>query len=231
MGGPVKKKLCWNCDASVPLESETCIYCGVSIASAIPEGDEEEPKIATPPPLYGKPPSRAASAASGASSASAGSTASTSASGNTSKNASAGHAANYAANHTNTSAGHAASQLQEQAPAMAQAREMHTQSNKKRPIPPQPAFRGGKPTLKIREESQSSQAEDAVALQKKPHALLSLFLMLTGSTFFLFGLVIFLFSDQGALILRWNRDQALIYLGLGVCALFAGWRFILRLEE
>lgn len=185
MSGPVKKKLCWNCDASVPLESETCIYCGVSVASLISEGDEEEePKIAMPPPLYGKPSSRAPTMA------------------------------------TSTSA----PQRNVETPA----REAQPQGSKKRPIPPQPAFRG-KPTLKIREEA--PQAEEAVSVQKKPHDLLSLFLLLTGSTFFLFGVVILLFSDQGALILRWNREQAFIYLGLGLCSLLVGWRVILRLEE
>lgn len=193
MSGPVKKKLCWNCDASVPLESDTCLYCGVAVASAISEGDEEEePRVAMPPPLYGKPASRAAPGAS---------------------------------SHSMQQQGQAMPPQGLQAGPQAGMNAM----NKKRVPPPQPAFRG-KPAMKIREEAADVQQE-TLSLQKQPNTLIALFLLLGGSTFFLFGLVIMLFSDQGALILRWNRDQALIYLGVGCCFLLAGWRFILRIEE
>lgn len=184
MSGPVKKKLCWNCDASVPLESEVCLYCGVSIASAISDdGDEEEPKIAMPPPLYGKPAPRPTAPIASQSSS-----------------------------------------IQQAPPNM----QVQNNVNKKRVAPP--PLRNKPPAVKVREET-SEVPQEVVSIQKQPYTLLSLFLMVGGSTFFLFGLVILLFSDQGALILRWNRDQALVYLGLGCCFLLAGWRFILRLEE
>lgn len=187
MSGPVKKKLCWNCDASVPLESEVCLYCGVSVASAIPDGDEEEPKIAMPPPLYGKPQARAAAPV---------------------------------VSHSVSSP---------QAPPAMQSQN-NTHKKRVAPPPPQPSFRGKPPAMKVREDTPEA-PQEVVSIQKQPNTLLSLFLMVGGSTFFLFGLVILLFSDQGALILRWNRDQALVYLSLGCCFLLAGWRFILRIEE
>lgn len=183
MSGVVKKKLCWNCDASVPLDSETCLYCGVGVTSAISEEDEE-PKVAMPPPLYGKLPGRGALAAQAPSN-----------------------------------------------PPQNHVKEPQIAVNKKRVIPPQTGVRPKPPVMKLREEASTDIPQEALSIQRQPNTMLSLFLLLGGSTFFLFGLVILLFSDQGALILRWNRDQALIYLGLGCVFLLAGWRFILRIEE
>lgn len=181
MSGVVKKKLCWNCDASVPLDSETCLYCGVGVTSAISEEDEE-PVVAMPPPLYGKPTPRGTPPA------------------------------------------------QPSAPSQNYVKEPQVALNKKRIIPPQTGTRPKAPVMKLREEA-ADMPHEALSIQRQPNTMLSLFLLLGGSTFFLFGLVILLFSDQGALILRWNRDQALIYLGLGCVFLLAGWRFILRIEE
>lgn len=41
MGGPTKKKLCWNCEGSVSLQEENCPYCGVYLSPSDNEGVEE----------------------------------------------------------------------------------------------------------------------------------------------------------------------------------------------
>jgi len=47
MNHSLKKKLCWNCEGSVNLESETCPYCGVSVIPATLEGQEISPMSQT----------------------------------------------------------------------------------------------------------------------------------------------------------------------------------------
>jgi hypothetical protein len=55
--------------------------------------------------------------------------------------------------------------------------------------------------------------------------------LLSGTVFFLFGLVLYLFSHQGMLTLHWNGRYWFIYLGLALPMLFLGWRALQRLEE
>lgn len=54
--------------------------------------------------------------------------------------------------------------------------------------------------------------------------LMPMGLLLTGSIFSLFGLVLLLFSTDGELTLRWNGEYWYLYLLLGVPFLTFGWR-------
>lgn len=57
-----------------------------------------------------------------------------------------------------------------------------------------------------------------------------LFLML-GSILFLFGVVLFLFSQEGVLTLQWKEDQAGYFLLFAFPLLVFGWLFLQRLEN
>jgi hypothetical protein len=59
----------------------------------------------------------------------------------------------------------------------------------------------------------------------------SLILSLAGSTFLLFGLVLYLFGSDGVFQVRWNSHWWPIYLGLSVPMLLCSWFFIRRLGE
>lgn len=54
-------------------------------------------------------------------------------------------------------------------------------------------------------------------------------LLASGLLFSLFGLVIFLFSNQGALVLRWDYDMWWLFFFSGITLLFLGYRFLSKL--
>lgn len=58
-----------------------------------------------------------------------------------------------------------------------------------------------------------------------------LLLLICGSVFALFGLVLLLFSDNGVFVLKWNGDHWPYYLVAGLIALLAGWRLIGKVDE
>jgi hypothetical protein len=58
--------------------------------------------------------------------------------------------------------------------------------------------------------------------------LMPMGLLLAGSIFSLFGLVLLLFSTNGQLTLRWNGEYWYLYLLLGVPFLTFGWRALQR---
>lgn len=64
----------------------------------------------------------------------------------------------------------------------------------------------------------------------KRSVLATLFL-LSGSVFFLFGLVLVLFSHNGIFTLQWNGALWFIYSGLSLPLLFAGWRMMIKLDD
>lgn len=42
-----RKKICWNCDGSVPVEEENCSFCGVYLSPL--ESDEDKNSLFSPP--------------------------------------------------------------------------------------------------------------------------------------------------------------------------------------
>lgn len=57
-----------------------------------------------------------------------------------------------------------------------------------------------------------------------------LVLLLTGSIFLLFGIVLVLFSQNGVFTLHWDANYWFIYLGISVPLLFFGWRALHHLD-
>lgn len=74
-------------------------------------------------------------------------------------------------------------------------------------------------------------ATGAVPREGLRKVVLSLVLLICGSVFALFGLVLLLFSDNGVFTLKWNGDHWPFYLGVGAIALVVGWRLVGNLEE
>lgn len=61
--------------------------------------------------------------------------------------------------------------------------------------------------------------------------LAPLTMLLSGSVFFLFGFVLFLFSQDGVFTLRWNANFSVLYLVLAVPLLYYGWQALQKIEE
>lgn len=60
--------------------------------------------------------------------------------------------------------------------------------------------------------------------------IMSLSSLLAGSVFFLFGLVLLLFSRNGNLVLQWSGEYWYIYLCGGILMLLLGWRTVQHLD-
>jgi len=79
------------------------------------------------------------------------------------------------------------------------------------------------------QEENSTDTDDSFVEFKK--VLIALMLLLTGSVFFLFGLVLALFSNQGVFTLQWNGTLWFIYSGLSLPLLLCGWRALTKIES
>ena len=81
-------------------------------------------------------------------------------------------------------------------------------------------------TLDQEEDLESNEDESSLedSLDEETSGLLPLSLLLAGSIFFMFGLILLLFSRQGTLTLHWNASYWYIYLALAAALIFTGWR-------
>lgn len=61
--------------------------------------------------------------------------------------------------------------------------------------------------------------------------LLATVFLLTGSVFFIFGLALMLFSEQGMLTLQWDATLWFIYLLVALPMLLLGWKYLSNLES
>ena len=61
--------------------------------------------------------------------------------------------------------------------------------------------------------------------------VLTLLLLTTGSVFFLFSLVLLLFSHDGILTLQWNSEYWPLYLIVALASLFYGFKHLSRINE
>lgn len=149
MSATPKRKLCWNCDGSVPLAVDQCTYCGASLK----EG-------AAPQPV---------------------------------KKASHDFRPPFA--------------LHQQMEAI--------------PQPPFDAIGKGTEPSEEAAEGDDATAEASVGTA---NGLLPMLFLLSGSVFALFGLVLWLFSENGTFTLQWSGDYWYVYLFGGFACLLAGWR-------
>jgi hypothetical protein len=84
-----------------------------------------------------------------------------------------------------------------------------------------------KPAEEIQESNQNS-LTFSTELSKDFFPML--FLM-AGSLFFLFGLVLLLFSQDGTFTLQWNEDYWIFFWILSLPLLYAGWHLLQKLDS
>lgn len=104
-----------------------------------------------------------------------------------------------------------------------------------------PPYRMGKGNQTVIPESpykdeESQQVEDVVQEEAEEASefkifLIAMLMMLSGSVFFLFGIVLALFSKDGVFILQWNGSYWYAYLILAVPLLFFGWNAVQRMND
>jgi hypothetical protein len=68
-------------------------------------------------------------------------------------------------------------------------------------------------------------------MQQLKEDVLPILLLMSGSIFFLFGIVLFLFSTDGKLILEWNGNLWPYFLALAVPFVYLGWKYLLRMDQ
>lgn len=76
-----------------------------------------------------------------------------------------------------------------------------------------------KPPYVPEEKEEDEEEEEVLAAPQEPRAnafLYALLLILAGSQFALFGLMLYLFSDRGQLVLSWSQDYGIAFLALSV---------------
>ena len=80
-------------------------------------------------------------------------------------------------------------------------------------------------------EEEEEEVDLSVAKADIKEVVLPLSLLSAGTLFFLFGLVLLVFSNQGVLTLTWNGDYWYFYLIFALPMLFFGWRSLKRFEK
>lgn len=82
-------------------------------------------------------------------------------------------------------------------------------------------------------DSDQDELEDMTpeAENSQHSGLLPFCLLLSGSIFFIFGLILFIFSRQGMLTLQWDASYWFLYLGVAAILLFLGWRSMRTLSS
>lgn len=99
-----------------------------------------------------------------------------------------------------------------------------------------PEARVNAPPPPYQHQSDDSLQSEALeqALPKESETMrsvvISLSTLLGGSVFFLFGLVLLLFSRNGNLVLQWSGEYWYIYLCGGIFMLLLGWRTVQQLD-
>ena len=101
-------------------------------------------------------------------------------------------------------------------------------ANKPESEAPQPPFDVLGKMTDSEDSAESSGNDSASEIQTVVSPLV---FMLAGSVFFLFGLVLWLFSDNGVFTLQWTGDYWYVYLAGGTALLGLGWRALSKLDD
>lgn len=96
-------------------------------------------------------------------------------------------------------------------------------------VAPQPPFDVVNKQASV-EETQEVSAEPSHTTEAT-NVFSSLLFLLGGSVFCLFGLVLWLFSQDGVFTLHWNGDYWYVYTTGGAALLFLGWRTMRHLND
>ncbi len=82
----------------------------------------------------------------------------------------------------------------------------------------------------VEEQPQETSLSAAATWAHLKKDVLPLLLLMAGSIFFLFGVVLFLFSQEGTLTLQWQEHYWTYFLGLSAPFIFIGWKLLQQLE-
>jgi len=161
MNATPKKKLCWNCEASVALQEENCPYCAVYLGPASVSGDDLSNDPLAPPYKI---------------------------------------------------------QVMEEEETVPEAPY----------VPEEP-----EESVVFDQEHEHEQEEYEDEIESRgdiKEIALPMGLLLAGTVFFLFGLILFLFSQDGVFTLHWNGEYWYFYQLLAVPMLYFGWRALSTLD-
>lgn len=95
------------------------------------------------------------------------------------------------------------------------------------------------PLYKLHE---TTEAEDQVDLDESSYPsesiyhqlkkdVLPILLLMSGSLFFLFGIVLLLFSNNGTLTLQWNGNHWPYFLFVSLPCVYLGWKYLIQMES
>ena len=95
---------------------------------------------------------------------------------------------------------------------------------------PAPLYQSSKvePVPQVKEEDTVQYSPLVWAQMKKD--VLPLVLLMSGSIFFLFGIVLFLFAYPGTLTLQWKGEYAFYFLLLSLPSIYFGWKWLQLVE-
>lgn len=74
------------------------------------------------------------------------------------------------------------------------------------------------------------ESDEESAMDEFKQVVIAVALLLSGSVFFLFGLALALFSQNGIFTLHWNGDMWFVYAILAFPLLFVGWKSLMKLD-
>lgn len=105
--------------------------------------------------------------------------------------------------------------------------------NKKEEIP-SPLYQ-----IQEAEETETDEPSDKIEelstaptiFQQLKEDVLPVLLLMSGSIFFLFGIVLYLFSTNGTLTLQWNGNHWPYFLGLSLLFVYLGWKYLLQMDK
>lgn len=80
------------------------------------------------------------------------------------------------------------------------------------------------------EEEAASVSPASLTLVQLKQDVFPLLLLMSGSVFFLFGIILLLFSQNGTLTLQWDSQYWPIFLLLSFPAIYLGWRFLHQMD-
>ena len=98
-------------------------------------------------------------------------------------------------------------------------------------IPPSPFFTKDKASTEEPSDSSSEDSDSDPSIDGFKRFFMATLLLLSGSIFFLFGLVLCLFSHNGIFTLQWDGTLWFIYSGLSLPLLLLGWRSMIKLDD
>lgn len=75
-------------------------------------------------------------------------------------------------------------------------------------------------------EGNSLETQQLVISTQLKRDFFPIFFLMSGSIFFLFGLVLLLFSSHGTFTLQWNGDNWIYFLSCSLPLLVLGWKFL-----